>query len=1096
MNRNDFRSAYDKIVLPEDVKSEMKKKLLAQMSKNENVQQDSAENFYPATEIKLEPRKHNTGRIVAIVSSAAAIMLAVGAGFWFNRGSLTQQPSNSTATTEESTEGTNEVFAEDEYYMKRTADGILHFQEFTLTDAAHSQPSNQYNDVYNDNVNKIEYKGASEFQERYRLIANSIGYTALEQAMDLWAGRNLNGQSDTSSYPLGKEVPLQEIYYSDTGMSLIYRNADGSQQANLCISTDPQEFIPITTDGKYLTPVGDWRSFFAKNTRNIIDPEIDRMAAGSANINGVEYYTALYSYKSDDGVTYYGRLDTRNIPQDVFLDCLNTGSPFSLDSYHRGYYSDGSDIVNSVDGYPDNSNMPLPGGYTAETDYGDLYLNQLTYAYNYGYYIRRWNIQSSEKLDSSDYSLSDMAEFSGLDVLNSLDIPIEDAEAQIDYSAIYDGIYDDELYQDYGANHEMLPGDDPEEFAEAQQHLNGVLDGDYRESCYTTDKLDYFRNKTRTSAYYTVNYHGDGREIRLSVLNNWDLFQKYTMEFGLYPARSSAEFAERAEGCGKLYAAYGLLENSRYYEACFKINDVYVVLEVKNLSERDFTALLAQIYSNGKTEIKPVQEQDLYTKVTALGELKFQSFTTSTTAYDQPRNSISAEQALGNVPSDYLKRLRESGNAEYLDGMSITDAYSSATGTVIILKNSDGTKQVNFSISSKLNEFMPISLPDGSYIIPEAGRRSKFAMSWINFVSPECFTMAAGSYTSGSDKYFAAEYDFIIPYVSGNNDVYRCRIDARNITRDEFISCIDDASKAYLSYDHKGWVNTSGNELDLHDLHSPQTGAATPDTITTSTDYGELTYNPVTSYFGHIPVAEWNIMSSSDDTSIPEELRYTVSDAADFGRMDILNSMSPETIFGTSGKTTVSYSAYYDGLTHGEEPLADTRFGANLKSNPQDTPEEFAEAQQYVVKGTYNTDDGEKTYGSHYKTDKISYFDKYIRDGACYEIRFSTDDGQSAHIGIFDDWGLFDEMNLVFARYPSTASNNFVQGADNFDTLYVGKGYDDCGDLHYVAGWALSGFGSLDQYSATRYAVLDMSGISEDTFVKTLAEIYSGGAKR
>ena len=35
MNRNDFRSAYDKIVLPEDVRAEMKKKLLEQVSERD-----------------------------------------------------------------------------------------------------------------------------------------------------------------------------------------------------------------------------------------------------------------------------------------------------------------------------------------------------------------------------------------------------------------------------------------------------------------------------------------------------------------------------------------------------------------------------------------------------------------------------------------------------------------------------------------------------------------------------------------------------------------------------------------------------------------------------------------------------------------------------------------------------------------------------------------------------------------------------------------------------------------------------------------------------------------------------------------------------
>lgn len=44
-----------------------------------------------------------------------------------------------------------------------------------------------------------------------------------------------------------------------------------------------------------------------------------------------------------------------------------------------------------------------------------------------------------------------------------------------------------------------------------------------------------------------------------------------------------------------------------------------------------------------------------------------------------------------------------------------------------------------------------------------------------------------------------------------------------------------------------------------------------------------------------------------------------------------------------------------------------------------------------------------------------------------------------------------------------------------------------------MAGWALSGFGSLDKYAATRYAVLDMCGTDEDTFVRTLALLYSNG---
>ena len=66
MNRNDFRSAYDKIVLPEDVRAEMKKKLLEQVSERDSAS-GGAENggAGQAREIRLQPRKRSAGRIVA-----------------------------------------------------------------------------------------------------------------------------------------------------------------------------------------------------------------------------------------------------------------------------------------------------------------------------------------------------------------------------------------------------------------------------------------------------------------------------------------------------------------------------------------------------------------------------------------------------------------------------------------------------------------------------------------------------------------------------------------------------------------------------------------------------------------------------------------------------------------------------------------------------------------------------------------------------------------------------------------------------------------------------------------------------------------------
>ena len=81
MNKNDFRTAYDKIVLPEDVKAEMKKKLLAQMAENKASDNADEAEFHPAAEIRIEPKKRQSGGAVGIAGSAAAGALAVGVGF-------------------------------------------------------------------------------------------------------------------------------------------------------------------------------------------------------------------------------------------------------------------------------------------------------------------------------------------------------------------------------------------------------------------------------------------------------------------------------------------------------------------------------------------------------------------------------------------------------------------------------------------------------------------------------------------------------------------------------------------------------------------------------------------------------------------------------------------------------------------------------------------------------------------------------------------------------------------------------------------------------------------------------------------------------
>lgn len=492
-----------------------------------------------------------------------------------------------------------------------------------------------------------------------------------------------------------------------------------------------------------------------------------------------------------------------------------------------------------------------------------------------------------------------------------------------------------------------------------------------------------------------------------------------------------------------------------------------------------------------------VDEQNYYTQTTALGVLKFQTFVSTTADHLQPQESVqtdSAEDLIERYPiysygTNHVEKYHN--NEPPVPDMKISECYKSDTGAVFVLKNSDGTRQVNFSISTIDGEFMPITLPDGSYIVPEGERLSRFAMSWLNFITPDYFTMAAGSYMDGGDEYFAAEYS----YFDGGE--YRCRIDARNISRDEFIACIDYSSRAYLCYDYKGWVNTEGNEIDPYKARQPQTGAELPGVVTSETEYGSLTYNPVTVYGGTTPTPEWNIMCNSDlDTDVPAELSYTTADAAKFSGIDVLKGLTAENVLGTSGSTAVTYFAYYLGLI--DEDTADANalpnkwYGANLTMNPGDDQEEYEQAQRYIVKDKYidgNAGDYVE-YGSHYLTDKLDYFDNYERMGACYKIRFYGDEGQRAQLSVSSsDWSLLDDMHLVFAQYPAVPSE-FTQGADGFGELYVGRGYDAWGELHYIAGWELDGW--ENDSDAPRYVVLNMRGVDEETFAAALNEIYAG----
>ena len=208
MNKNDFRTAYDKIVLPEDVKAEMKKKLLAQMAENKASDNAGEAEFHPAAEIRIEPKKRHTGRAVAIAGSAAAVALAVGVGFWFNRDSLLQKPNvNSAVTCESTSEATDETTEEASCFSRAYALGELKFQEFTPTTADHLQPSSKAD---NDEIVRYFSENMGILLEEFAKSGGKPGY--------------LNGMS------------VSECYTDDNGWTVILRSEDGKKQVAFRLS--------------------------------------------------------------------------------------------------------------------------------------------------------------------------------------------------------------------------------------------------------------------------------------------------------------------------------------------------------------------------------------------------------------------------------------------------------------------------------------------------------------------------------------------------------------------------------------------------------------------------------------------------------------------------------------------------------------------------------------------------------------------------------------------------------------------------------------------------------------------------------------------
>ncbi len=611
MNRDTFRSAYDKLALTDECKSEMKAKLLANMDQQRGGDFYDVGDCHRAREIKITRRKRGPLKTALFAGSAAAAAagLAVGAGFWLNRNPAELQH-NLTPPLEARTAETQtvEANAEKEYFTKRYASGTMTFQEFTVSTRAHSQPEEAVpKDEQADYISR-------EILERYLL--------GMDEEFDKWINglREDNEKAGCEAHdieqviagrPLGDELWLSDVLCSGSGTAFTYLSKDGTKQVNISVSDDPDEFLPITLpDGGYLVPAGEYQSSFVvcdyteHGYYQFVDPETFDLAAGSEEIGGDEYFAAVFAFDcADRGMKYY-RLDGKNITREQFIGCVGKAAAVNLHD-HYGYYSD--DGMNKLPPEREqwNSDCPvIPEAAVEETMWGEIRVNVIANKYpwvNSSYHFNVEYTDSNIIPEEYRYSIKDITEYSGIDLEKAL--PEDFEKREVSYFARYDGMSFNNSEYGWGANKEMLPGDDREQFDISRDYIVNdyeALSGEEECSYYTTDKIEYFSGKTRTGALYSVECRSDGESglIKVDVFDDWEMFSRETRAlFGRLPAEKTVGFAGVEDK--SLYVGGNVLNGNEYYIGGFMTGDgKYVVLQAENTGLDGFAEVLAKLFTN------------------------------------------------------------------------------------------------------------------------------------------------------------------------------------------------------------------------------------------------------------------------------------------------------------------------------------------------------------------------------------------------------------------------------------------------------------------------------------------------------------------
>lgn len=618
MNKYDFKSAYNKIVLSDDFKRKALEKLTANTSFFEAVSDNSVEEYAQhAVEIKLDGPKHTRIKAaVGIVSAAAVVALCVVGGRYLLHGHYFDKllPAYADETEEQSDGGTDfleethevsEEIEEENFSIDADGNYVIdkHFgSAYVVAQQIQAYSAPEYSEEYNRfdtaleaAVSAIDFSGLHGIT----LIGNVSNGTEYEYPTYPDLSIDLNSVVRFNSKVMGDyTIDAENSIYNEDGISLRYIGDNGEFYINLSAfgGSGSLERYVTDNDGNIYTAEGQGMLSVVMseedcNSHNFINSESGyrAMFIAGKRVEGVNYFYA-YRKTGDSSDDLSISISAKGCTMQEFLDIIaalvQNNTTFST---YNGYTDIGEYEVTAV-----------------ETEQGTVVINQGAYL-GTGAGVS-YDVMSNVN-DYSEYTIEDALEFTGTESFIDPPLPFDAVTKTLEYDANYAEFHDGyNIMLFYEGKPLEGESEYDEDFIEAQNYLYGHY-------CYFSDKISYFDDKTPIVRKYSVSYCGDNGEVVDITALKGDFGIRYMGHgFLCLPAEASDlcgdYYIERITEYGESYLSRVYVskvpmieqmnsETYMHYEyyAGFYKDGIYYTITTKNVEIDALAKIIAELYT-------------------------------------------------------------------------------------------------------------------------------------------------------------------------------------------------------------------------------------------------------------------------------------------------------------------------------------------------------------------------------------------------------------------------------------------------------------------------------------------------------------------